>query len=144
MISRRGLGSPVGRVADIRCGMIFCENVCKTMADPGGTAGTRPLQMGPNSFVFACVSAKKCPHRRSAPSNGSAPPPMRNTGSTAVKMKALALADLGGTCWAHATPYGTQFFHFRILFHQKVPVSEVHAPLMGAHPPTRNPGSATD
>ena len=34
-------------------------------------------------------------------------------------------------------PYGTQFFRFRIHFHQKVPTSEVHAP------PTANPGSAT-
>ena len=42
-------------------------------------------------------------------------------------------------------PHGTQFFHFRIHFHQKVPMSEVHAPLTGARPPpTGNPGSATD
>ena len=33
-------------------------------------------------------------------------------------------------------PYRTQFFHFHIHFHQKVPTSEVHAP------PTGNPGSA--
>ena len=45
-----------------------------------------------------------------------------------------ALADIGGTCQAHATPYGTQFFCFCIHFHQKVPASEVHAPLMGACP----------
>ena len=49
----------------------------------------------------------------------------------------------GGACPAHAPPYGTQFFHFHIHFHQKVPTSEVHAPLMGARPPTGNPGSAT-
>ena len=48
----------------------------------------------------------------------------------------------GGACPAHA-PYGTQFFHFHIHFHRKVPTSEVHAPLMGAHPLTGNPGSAT-
>ena len=40
--------------------------------------------------------------------------------------------------------YGTQFFHFHIHFHQKVPVPEVHAPPMGARPPpTGNPGFAT-
>ena len=44
------------------------------------------------------------------------------------------LADLGGMCRAHATPYGTQFFHFCIHFHQKAPALEVHTPLMGAHP----------
>ena len=54
-----------------------------------------------------------------------------------------ALADLGGACPAHA-PYGTQFFCFCIHFHQKVPTLEVHAPLMGAHPPMGNPGSTTD
>ena len=47
-----------------------------------------------------------------------------------------ALADLGGgACRAHASPYGTQFFHFHIHFHQKVPVSEVHAPPNGCMPP---------
>ena len=40
-------------------------------------------------------------------------------------------------------PYGTQFFCFCIHFHQKVPTSEVQAPLMGACPPMENPGSAT-
>ena len=41
-------------------------------------------------------------------------------------------------------PYGTQFFHFHIQFHQKVPTSEVHAPPNGCTPPpTGNPGSAT-
>ena len=54
-----------------------------------------------------------------------------------------SLADLGGACWAHATPYGTQFFCFHIHFHQKLPVSGVHAPLTGPCPPTENPGSAT-
>ena len=57
---------------------------------------------------------------------------------------ACVLADLGEACLVHATPYGTQFFRFRIHFHWKVPASEVHAPLMGARPPTGNPGSATD
>ena len=46
----------------------------------------------------------------------------------------VSLADLGGACQVHA-PYGTQFFHFCIHFHQKVPTSEVHAPLTGACPP---------
>ena len=40
----------------------------------------------------------------------------------------------GGHAWC-IPPYGTQFFHFRIHFHRKVPTSEVHAPLMGACPP---------
>ena len=53
------------------------------------------------------------------------------------------MADLGGACQAHATLYGTQFFHFCIHFHQKAPASEVHAPLMDACPPTGNPGSTT-
>ena len=35
-----------------------------------------------------------------------------------------ALVDLG-VCQAHTTPYGTQFFHFHIHFHQKVPTLEV-------------------
>ena len=47
---------------------------------------------------------------------------------------AITLADLGGR-GRHMPPYGTQFFHFRIHFHQKVPTSEVHAPpLTGARP----------
>ena len=37
-------------------------------------------------------------------------------------------------CLAHA-PYGTQFFRFRILFHQKASASEVHAPQNGSKPP---------
>ena len=43
----------------------------------------------------------------------------------------------------HMPPYGTQFFRFHIHFHRKAPMLEVHAPLMGARPPTGNPGSAT-
>ena len=38
-----------------------------------------------------------------------------------------------GVCPAHA-PHGTQFFHFCIHFHQKVPTSEVHTP-NGCMPP---------
>ena len=34
-------------------------------------------------------------------------------------------------------PYGTQFFRFCIHFHQKVPMSEVHAPPNGCTPPLR-------
>ena len=43
-----------------------------------------------------------------------------------------------------AAPIGTQFFHFRISFCQKAPVSEVGAPFQQNHPPsqTGNPGSA--
>ena len=44
------------------------------LVDPGGAAGASP-PTGSNSFIFAYVFAKKCPHRRSAlPPNGSAPP----------------------------------------------------------------------
>ena len=39
-----------------------------TVADPGGATGTPP--MGPNSFIFAYVSAKKCPCWRSVPPHG--------------------------------------------------------------------------
>ena len=39
----------------------------------------------------------------------------------------LSLAELGGHA-RHTPPYGTQFFHFCIYFHQKAPASEVHAP----------------
>ena len=31
--------------------------------------------------------------------------------------------------------YGTQFFYFRMHFHQKVPALEVHAPPNGCTPP---------
>ena len=41
------------------------------------------------------------------------------------------------------TPYRTQFFHFRIHFCQKVPVSGSTPPSKGSIPPTENPGSAT-
>ena len=41
----------------------------------------------------------------------------------------------GGACQAHSTPYGTQFFRFRIHFHQKVPASEVHTPPNGCMSP---------
>ena len=52
-----------------------------------------------------------------------------------LKIIISSLADLGGVPGARL-PYGTQFFRFRIHFHQKVPTSEVHAPpLMGARPP---------
>ena len=40
----------------------------------------------------------------------------------------IALVDLEGACRAHATPYETQFFRFRIHYHRKAPVSEVHTP----------------
>ena len=54
------------------------------------------------------------------------------------------LADLGGCVPGARPPHGTQFFLFHIHFHQKVPTSEVHAPLNGCTPPpTGNPGSAT-
>ena len=39
-----------------------------------------------------------------------------------------------GACPVY-TPHGTQFFHFCIHFHQKVPTSEVHAPPNGCMPP---------
>ena len=56
----------------------------------------------------------------------------------------LALADLVGSVPGARPPpppppHGTQFFHFRIHFHRKVPTSEVHAPLMGARPPILDP-----
>ena len=44
------------------------------------------------------------------------------------------IAGSRGACPAHA-PYGSQFFHFRIHFHQKVPMSEVHVPPNGVHAP---------
>ena len=50
-------------------------------------------------------------------------------------IKSCALVDLEGACRSHATPYGTQFFHFRIHFHRKAPVLEVRTPPMGARPP---------
>ena len=50
----------------------------------------------------------------------------------------------GGGRARRMPPYGTKFFHFHIHFWQKVPMSEVHTPLTGPHPPTGNPGSATD
>ena len=56
---------------------------------------------------------------------------------------ALALADLGGMLGqVHAPPMGLipLFSH---TFSPKMPTSEVHTPLKGAHPPMGNPGSAT-
>ena len=44
------------------------------------------------------------------------------------------LVDLGGHAWC-MPPYGTQFFHFCIYFHQKVPTLEVHTPPNGCTPP---------
>ena len=38
----------------------------------GGRRRRAPLTL-PNSFVFTCVSAKKCPHQRSAPPTGRPP-----------------------------------------------------------------------
>ena len=55
----------------------------------------------------------------------------------------IALADLGRGMPGARPLYGTKFFHFRIHFCQKAPMSEVHAPLTGPRPPTGNPGSAT-
>ena len=61
------------------------------------------------------------------------------------KKPPFPLADLGGGGVPGSRhPYGTQFFCFRIHFHQKAPASEVHTPLTGARPPpTGNPGSTT-
>ena len=39
-----------------------------------GVPPARPPPTGSNSFIFAYVFAKKCPHRRSAPPYGSVPP----------------------------------------------------------------------
>ena len=47
----------------------------------------------------------------------------------------FTLADLGGACLVHTTPYGTLFFCFHIHFHQKAPASGVHAPPNGSTPP---------
>ena len=77
-------------------------------------------------------------------------PPTGNPGSATDTVskrfnpfQMISLADLGGACRVHATPYGTQFFCFRIHFHQKVPMLEDHTPLTAARPPAGNPGSAT-
>ena len=35
----------------------------------------------------------------------------------------------------HTPPYGTQFFHFHLHFHQKAPTSEVHAHQKRVHTP---------
>ena len=53
------------------------------LADPGGAAGVCPPPTGSIYFVFACVFAEKCMHRRLAPPspNGSATPPTGNPGS---------------------------------------------------------------
>ena len=45
-----------------------------------------------------------------------------------LKLSTIHWRIFGGACRVHATPYGTQFFHFRIHFHRKVPASEVHTP----------------
>ena len=52
-----------------------------SLVDPGGVAASVHPPTGSNSFVFAYVFAKKHPHQRSAPPNGSVPPPMGNPGS---------------------------------------------------------------
>ena len=41
----------------------------------------------------------------------------------------------GGACPAHAPPYRTQFFHFRIHFHWKVPTLEAKTSQNGSTPP---------
>ena len=46
----------------------------------------------------------------------------------------ITIGGSRGPCPAHA-PHGTQFFRFRIHFHQKVPTSEVHTPPNGCTPP---------
>ena len=46
---------------------------CKHWWIQGGAAGARPPP-GPNSFIFAYVFAKKCPHRRLAPPMAWRPP----------------------------------------------------------------------
>ena len=55
-----------------------------------------------------------------------------------------SLADLGGRTRRTPPPYRAKFFRFDIQNFQNVTVSGVHAPLRGPHPPTGNPGSATD
>ena len=45
----------------------------------------------------------------------------------------VALVDLG-VCVGGTTPYGTEFFHFRIHFHEKHPCRRSTSPLMGARP----------
>ena len=61
-------------------------NIHVTVADPrGGAASACPPPTGPNSFIFAYISAEKCLHRRSVPPpNGSVPLPMGNPGFAAA------------------------------------------------------------
>ena len=53
----------------------------------GGGRARRTPPMGPNSFIFAYIFTKKCPHRRSMPPQRVHAPPMGNPGSaTAYNM----------------------------------------------------------
>ena len=77
----------------------------------GSATSAHPPQ-GSNSFVFAYVFAKKCPHQR------------------------LALADLGGVPSA-CPPMGPNSFIFTYIFTKKCPCWRSMPPLTGAHPPLR-------
>ena len=55
----------------------------------------------------------------------------------AIILCTITIGGSRGACWVHATPYGTQFFHFCIHFHQKVPMSKSTSPPNGCTPPLR-------
>ena len=60
------------------------------LADLGGCAGHMPPLMRPNSFAFACIFTKKCPHWRFMPPNGCTPP-TGNPGSATATASAQCL-----------------------------------------------------
>ena len=57
------------------CKTPWIRTYTSTVMGPGGTTGMHPSQMGPNSFVFAYISAEKCMRRRLAPPTELVPPP---------------------------------------------------------------------
>ena len=54
-----------------------CHQMMNTLADLGGACPVHAPPMGPNSFIFAYIFTKKCPHQRSMPPPNGCMPPLR-------------------------------------------------------------------
>ena len=58
-----------------QCAFSYCISLVDLGGGGGERAGHTPPPMGPNSFIFAYIFTKKCPHWRSTPPLMGACPP---------------------------------------------------------------------
>ena len=113
----RGGMDPLGGGHEPLTWALFGKNA---LADLAGVPGACP-PMGPNSFIFAYIFAKKHPHQRSTPPNGSTPP-MGNPGSaTEMYVKMKELGPVGGVRPARPLDpprHGIINFYFILIYNR--------------------------